>query len=121
MPPASSLPTKPRLVFRVAFAGNREIEPKYELACSEALTSVFKSIGDRLAAIAPQTFIKRGDEARVADFYHKKRPLLRLITGLAEGADALAAEVLAELGRGAEPPLRFDSELAAVLPSAIEQ
>ena len=104
-------PTKPDLVFRIGFAGNRKLPEDGLGALQETLAAVYEAIGTRLKEIAPGTPLE-GHVAKVARFYSDKPPLLRLVTGLAEGADALAMQVLLDQPR--DEHLRL--EAAAVVP-----
>jgi hypothetical protein len=63
----------------------------------------------------------------IAKFYSHQRPTLRLIHGLCEGADVVAAEALTKVivspDAGASCPLGtpcIETELAAVLPFDVE-
>ena len=103
--------TKPDLVLRVGFAGNRNLPPDRLGELETALAAVYATIGTWLKEIAPGVPLE-GPAARITQFYPARPPLLRLVTGLAEGADALAAQVL--LHQPEDAHLR--RETAAVLP-----
>jgi hypothetical protein len=109
-------PALPRLVLGMGFAGSRNLPEDARRRLSGALVSVLGTVAQRLAEIAPGTPGNEGQAPRIARFYARHPPLLRLITGLAEGADALAAEALeqAKVDNAGKP--RVDGELAAVLP-----
>lgn len=102
---------RPDLVFRLGFAGNRKLPEENTHALSESLAAVYEAIGTRLKEIAPGVPVE-GDAASITRFYSERPPLLRLVTGLAEGADALAMQVF--VNRPQEEHLRHES--AAVLP-----
>ena len=107
--------TKPDLVFRIGFSGNRDIAGERQAAIETALAAVYLAIGSRLQVIgsaAPTA----GLAASIARFYSDQAPLMRLVTGLAEGADAMACDVL--LRQPADDQLR--TEIAAVLPFSVE-
>jgi hypothetical protein len=121
--PDSSLPPRPRAVLRLAFAGRRVLESPEVETLSTALGQVLGLLGHRLAALTPGVPVQAGQEPRVAAFYADQRPLLRLITGLCEGADTVAAQVLEGLHIAPDSPgpdgaaaTCVDTELAAVLP-----
>ncbi|MCP5015691.1 MAG: hypothetical protein GY938_10540 [Ketobacter sp.] len=102
-------PKKPRLVTRIGFAGscdavNGEVKT--------LLTQVFQNCASFLKEYSPLA-------KPVSDFYltyyDRQPPLLRLVTGLAEGADTLAWQVFQNLG-----DTSLNIELAAVLPASID-
>jgi len=106
---------RPRLVLRVGFAGNRELPADRMPDLRTALAAVYDVISSRLEEIAPGIDVP-GEAPPIARFYLNEAPLLRLVTGLAEGGDALAAQVLSERsGHGS-----VQSENAAVLPFDLE-
>lgn len=107
----------PRLVLRVAFAGNRSL-PAGALV-SSSLSEIWRGLGQRLVEIAPcAPAITAGREPAVSAYFSTEKPLLRLITGLAEGADALAWQTLQGVSADATHAFapHLDLELAAVLP-----
>ena len=110
------LPDRPRLVFRVGFAGNREVPEAMHQRLIETLAGVFRTVAQRLAEIAPGTPVAASTRPRIARYYSQETPLLRLITGLAEGSDTLAVQALdrAVDDDSVKPPIA--AELAAVLP-----
>ena len=86
-----------------------------------------QTLAKRLSSIAPGTPVEAGKEPPVSAFFSKECPLLRLVTGLCEGADAVAAEALTKVSvspdAGASCPLGttcIETELAAVLPFDVE-
>jgi hypothetical protein len=91
---ASSLPPRPRLVLRAGFAGRKDLTSDETTRLQTALAAVLHTLGYRLAAIASGVPVEAGKEPRVSAFFQEKAPLLRLVTGLCEGADAVAAQVL---------------------------
>ncbi len=126
----NGLPGCPRLVLRVGFAGARELSEKEQELTLESLTKVFHCMAGRLAQIVPNSPTRDPNAPRVADFYSPEPPLLRLITGLAEGGDTVAWEALQAAmtqcrvpadGRPGEPCHHVQGELAAVLPCAPAQ
>jgi hypothetical protein len=103
----AALPQPPRLVLRVAFAGNRKL-PANITALDTALDRVLRSIAQTLAMIAA-----RDAPGAIVRYDRSLPPLLRLVTGLAEGADDRAAEALLKISDTDQP---VATELAAVLP-----
>jgi hypothetical protein len=150
----SSLPQRPRLVLRAGFAGSQRLVPEDVLALrtwpedeqgqaeereyrsrveaertllKRVLAEVLVTLGHRLAAIAPGVPVEAGNEPRVSAFFQQQAPLLRLVTGLCEGADALAAQVLEgvniapDAGNFCKPGTEcLEKELGAVLPFDVE-
>jgi len=102
---------KPDLVFRLGFAGNRKLPEERKHALVEVLAAVYEAIGTRLKEIAPGVPIEC-DTASITRFYSDQPPLLRFVSGLAEGADELA--VRAFVNRPQDEYLR--QETAGVLP-----
>src|SRR5437867_2546313 len=105
----TQLPAKPNLVLRIGFAGNRDL-PADTGPLEAALHSIFATLAQRLQEIA-QGNLSPHDVPTIARFYSPTRPVLRLITGLAEGADALAAQVLMRISNS-----QVQTEHGAVLP-----
>ena len=108
---------EPELVLRLGFAGNRNLPAAKLDSLREALRTVFETIGTGLKEISTNAQgqgksqkIKKAEP--ITRFYSDRPPLLRLVTGLAEGGDALAAETFLDKSGGTE--LRL--ETAAVIP-----
>lgn len=120
--------TRPDLVLRLGLAGNRwggsaddpdtsplRPEPSGVAALEAATAAVFDEVERQLLQIATdKTHDARG--SRVAGFYSQNPPVLRLITGLAEGADQLAATALSRRASDGSPVRR---ELAGVVPCTL--
>ena len=121
-------PSRPRAVLRLGFAGRRVLSPAEEETLAGALTQVFGCLGRGLAALNPGEPVPTGQAAPVTAFYARQPPLLRLVTGLCEGADTVAARVLDGLdlipeaapeATGTGPATGgngIETELAGVLP-----
>ena len=121
----------PRLVFRIGFAGKAKfskdpaISEEVSIAVRRALDDVLEVTGGRLAEIAPGTPKDAGREPRVFQYFSMKNPLLRVVTGLCEGADRIAAEAQKDLRvtcadeEGKEKAC-LESTLAAVIPFPYE-
>ena len=107
----SATPPRPRLVLRAGFAGRKELSTAEQSRLTIALHDVLSTLGDELAGLMPGVPARAGQELRVAAFFARRCPLLRLVTGLCEGADALAGRALETLqlpadagaGRGSDP------------------
>lgn len=121
-------PQRPRLVLRVGFAGRRHLSPDDVTRVAGSLPDVLSALAHMLPGLRPGEFGAAEPQVKVATFFAKEAPLLRLVTGLCEGADALACRVLETVS--AHPPaggpaghaaaLACAIELAAVLPCDIE-
>jgi hypothetical protein len=115
------------LVLRAGFAGRKDLTSDETTLLETALAEVLHTLGHRLAAIAPGVPVEAGREPRVSAFFQAQAPLLRLVTGLCEGADAVAAQVLervsispdAGAACGPDTPC-LQTELGAVLPFDVE-
>ncbi len=109
----SQQPTVPRpdLVLRIGFAGNRRL-PADTASFDAVLDTILQTVTARLAAnLVPEG--ERAASTKIARFYSDAPPLLRLVTGLAEGGDERAAMALDRLDA---PALGVRTELAAILP-----
>ena len=99
------------MVFRLGFAGARRLPPA--LADGSALGSRLRGI----VSLVRETLL---DAGRSEPFYADAPPTLRLVTGLAEGADQIAAGALLAAsdddGPMADGERRCRLELAGVLP-----
>ncbi|MBK8247192.1 MAG: hypothetical protein IPK85_07355 [Gemmatimonadetes bacterium] len=111
-PPAktpSAVPPLPRLTFRVAIAGTRELTD----AGSAHLVGGWDTIASTIVAELRRIHASRTG-AHIARFYHPDLPVLRVTTGLAEGADSRIARAAVEL----RAQLRdVHVEVGAVLPT----
>lgn len=115
---------KPRLALRLAFAGTQAlhtVEATSREAVAQRLDEVWQCIAARLLQLVPlQPDPARAAEAqpgapRISAFYAAEPPLLRLVTGLCEGADALAMQRFQHL----QPTAPLQRQLAAVLPTQV--
>ncbi len=106
-----SMPVAPDLVLRIGFAGNLVLPENIE-HLTMSLAEVFSILATRLAEIAPGVPV--GEVPRIARYYSQKLPTLRLVTGLAEGGDALAMDVMSKLANK-----HVQREFAAVLPCGV--
>jgi hypothetical protein len=114
---STAFPKRPDLVLRLGFAGNRELpsEGVGTRGIQASIREVLSFLGSRLVELAPGTVSDANSLPWICRFYSDARPRLRLITGLAEGADLLAANALREVQSG-ELSSRLHAELAAVVP-----
>lgn len=102
--------TKPDLVLRVAVAGQRELPEAARDGLVRRLDAVYGVLGETVEALAPGA----GEDPQavgISAYYAPAAPMLRLLTGLADGADQLAATTFVADRRG-----RVRRALAAVLP-----
>mgnify|MGYP002777217597 CR=1 FL=1 len=118
------LPPRPRLSLRLGFAGRKDLDAVAESHLRGRMTAALQLIARRLAAVAPGVPVAAGREPPIAQFYSTEAPVLRLVTGLCEGADWVAGELLQQVhvapdgGQARETPC-VHTELAAVLPFAV--
>lgn len=102
-------PTLPKLplAFNIGITGHRpnrlpDTEPD---ALQAQLTAVLKLIANTVAELAAT--------AEAQDLYNNAKPVLRLVSPLAEGADRIAAECAWAVGYRLQCPLPFQRELYA--------
>ena len=123
-----SLPSRPRLVLRAGFAGRQELSADEARVLDEALDLILASLGKRLAELAPGVAFGDGTVPPITSFYSQECPLLRLVTGLCQGADDRACLAIdrfqthCDLPRAGEHCLSgcLQTELGAVLPFSPE-
>lgn len=105
-------PPKPRLTLRVGITGKRFIPKSERKRVYESLAGVFGALGRFLIECRQKD----------SDFFSTQPPLLRIICGMAEGADQIAADVAskkfaAEEKKEKEEGARaIETRLAAILP-----
>jgi len=104
---------KPRTVLRIGFAGTRNL-PKDTKKLEKALSLIFSTIGNQLIKLSQKPRQPEGQETSVHEFYSTEAPLLRLVTGLAKGADDMAATALENTTPGFEGCI--ETTLAGVIP-----
>jgi hypothetical protein len=112
-------PRRPRLVLRVGFAGRQALSAAEARRLEAVLIEVLETLGQELAASAHRAPWAAGPEPTAPAFRSGEPPVLRLVTGLCQGADAVAADVLARIGPAPGVTRRepgVETELAAVLP-----
>jgi len=98
-------PPKPRLTLRVGVTGKRAIPAEERERIRNSLDEVFRAIGTLLVKCHSDN----------PDFFSKQVPLLRINSGMAEGADQIAAEVAIKLHRDSSSH-QVETRLAAILP-----
>jgi len=115
--PASSHTTRPNealpkldLTFRIGVAGNRQLPEAAIVSLDQRLQAIHDVVSQALARLASPT-ARASTEPKFTTFYSDTAPLIRLVSGLADGADQLAAERLL-----AQPSSLVGHEIAAVLP-----
>lgn len=116
---------KPRLVLRVGVAGAIELPESQRARLHELFTQVYRVLATRLEALAPGheestrpdicSYYASGDDQQAA------RPLMRVVSGLADGTDQIAFESLLAFECDSrtgpsKPGARTDVELVAILP-----
>ncbi len=110
-----ALPAHPRLTFRVAFAGSRDLAGPDAAFLDDAVERLLLTIARELSSIAE----RRHEPGDVARYYaDDKLPLLRVVTGLAEGSDAVVSTAVLRLGK-AGSARGVELELAAVIPAEL--
>ena len=106
-----SLPSRPRLVLRAGFAGSQKLD-----AASPELLAHVGRILETLAGELTRVGSDDAPTSSIHRFYSREKPLLRLVTGLCQGGDSLAAKALEMMGAGGGPAEGVATELAAVIP-----
>lgn len=107
-PPAGAHPPFPRVALRVGVTGHRPNRLPVPEFAGPAIRRVFESVARVLLDLPPELLTVSAPD----------RPLLRVLTGLAEGADRIAAsEALLLRGRPQGPEV----ELQSVLPFPREE
>jgi hypothetical protein len=105
--PCPASPPKPRLTLRVGITGKRAISGTTEKRIRQDLTGLLAALADFLVTCRAKH-----------DVFASEPPLLRIVSGMAEGADQIAAEVALQRHQD-EPKLGKDAietRLAAILP-----
>lgn len=123
MPDTNITPPRPDLVLRVGFAGNRLLPEGSSGPFDEILDRILGMIARELTTVLP-TAAERQTSKKIVRFYSDASPRLRLVTGLAEGADEHVAAALARLSAGVNGAAIVDpkgkrvlyTELAGILP-----
>lgn len=121
---------KPRIVLRVGFAGKRDLHPEHmdeseplseaalrrDRNLSMQLGQVLSCIGRQLTALSPAPACRGSKTPEISKYYDARPPLLRLITGLCEGADTLAYGALEGVkAHEGLTPSSLDTENALVI------
>lgn len=115
----SPLPPRPDVVLRLAFAGTRTLpeDPVIKGRLEAALEEVFSWIVERVTELAHDSDSANNDASpKVIRFYSTRKragttpnpPCVRLISGLAEGADDLAIRTL-HAAAERHPGVRFET------------
>ncbi len=122
--PQKSLPSRPDLVLRIGFAGNRDLPLDAKGMIPDSINWLLDRIAHRLAEFAPgvedpQTPPDSPDH--ILQFYSKKRPILRLVSGIAEGADTvISKEFKRRKGASKEEVGKTHFRQSAILPFSVE-
>ncbi|MCB1804955.1 MAG: hypothetical protein KDJ99_07340 [Candidatus Competibacteraceae bacterium] len=104
-------PARPDIVLRVALSGKRDLSKAEPAQLKTRLHDVFQVLNQSLASLRDET----QQTNTVAHYYADSQPRLRLISGLADGADQLAMQTFL-----AQTSESIDLELAAVLPFDVQ-
>ena len=100
-------PPAPRMVLRVGITGKRAIPEGENDRIHDAIAAIFEAMALFLA----------GSHAKHKNVWSGEPPLLRVICGLAEGADQMAAKIAAaRMRRELAPDDKAETRLAAILP-----
>ena len=102
-------PSRPEIVLRVALAGNRKLQAESELRAR--LKEVFSALETTLLALAQKARTERG----ARNYYAEAAPAIRLISGLADGADQIGSDAFLS-GRSD----RVRREISAVFPFGVD-
>lgn len=103
----STHPPKPRLTLRVGVTGKRKLSTGTQERVTIELAQVFEALAQVLSDTWEKNRPVLSDEP----------PVLRIICGLAEGADWLAAQVAVDRANGKRPTkTKCETRLAAILP-----
>ena len=89
----SLIPERPDLVFRAGFVGNCDLPADPEGKLPAALREIVSIMAHRLAAISPKREgppFPKNSPIGLFHYFSENYPRLHLVSGLAEGADALA-------------------------------
>ena len=103
-------PPKPRLVLRVGVTGKRAVTEDAAKDVRAALDNIFEALGKLLVDCRNANL----------DFFSKDAPLLRVISGMAEGADQIAAEAAIDAQKHSVQR-KVETQLAAILPFVQEE
>jgi hypothetical protein len=103
-------PPKPRLTLRVGVTGKRAVTEDPAKDVRAALDNIFEALGKLLVDCRNANL----------DFFSKDAPLLRIISGMAEGADQIAAEA-ATTAHQHSAERKVETRLAAILPFVQEE
>jgi hypothetical protein len=108
-PKLNAVVQPPQLVFRVGFAGSRNLDDSIKGTLKRDLGNVFETISLGLDSV--KSLETAGDKTSVTSYFSDAQPLFRLITGLCEGADAVANEAF-----NITYNTQIEKELAAIVP-----
>ena len=95
-------PQHPRIIFRIGFTGNRDTGENIVFV-QQALEKVFKNLDVTINKL-------HTNREGVQQFYDNNTPILRLISGLAEGWDAIASNTFLK-----HPATNCENKIAAIL------
>jgi hypothetical protein len=124
---AYQLPSIPEEIQRVKAEHSKIVSERKRL--ESTLPTVFSTLGYRLAAVLPYVPVEQGNEPPFAAFFERQCPLLKVVTGLCQGADAVAGKIMLDSqdrikpkpdsGSQCSPDTKcLEAELTAVIPFA---
>src|SRR5689334_20743928 len=103
---AQSHPPKPRLTLRIGITGKRALPVAQWDDIQAALDHVIDALADLLARC----------QSEQRDVWAEAPPLLRIVSGLAEGADQMGAQLMLAKPNRVTPGGRVETRVAAILP-----
>src|SRR5689334_3926431 len=103
---AQSHPPKPRLTLRIGITGKRALPVAQWDDIQAALDHVINALADLLARC----------QSEQRDVWGEAPPLLRIVSGLAEGADQMGAQLMLAKPNRVTPGGRVETRVAAILP-----
>ena len=110
---SSTPPPLPRLTLRVAVAGARALEGEAAQYVSDRWSRLLEALATELTHIG-----SRSSADSVTRYYAPETPLLRVVTGLSEGADTVIGQRTHEM-HGRRQLNGVELELAAVIPASV--
>lgn len=118
---AACMPSMPRVVLRVGFIGHRRLREDTVEQIQAEIANCFALMSKAVVAVHPN-HSKARKTPLVAGFYdQQQKPLVRLVTGLAEGADLLAVNALETTEANPTFHQHVEFERAGVIPFELEK
>ncbi|MCA9017935.1 MAG: hypothetical protein KDA77_21605, partial [Planctomycetaceae bacterium] len=118
---SGEIPAKPGVVLRIGFIGHRRLRPDSLPQIESAIADCFATISQAVLDVHPNV-APAEDSPLVTRFYDREtRSLIRLVTGLAEGADLLAAQALEKTEADPRFHQHVNFERAGVIPFELQK